>query len=75
MLKNNRKGLKLYKFLKYVLFAIILIIIAGSVFSLFKKKNTDKQEDELKKAEEYNEGMEVNAVAAGKNDDRIKAIK
>ncbi|UTD06821.1 flagellar basal body-associated FliL family protein [Treponema denticola] len=40
MLKNNRKGLKLYKFLKYVLFAIVLIIIVGSVFSLFKKKNT-----------------------------------
>jgi len=42
MHKNNRKGLKLYKFLKYLLFAIILIIIAGSVFSLFKKKNTDE---------------------------------
>ena len=42
MLKNNRKGLKLYKFLKYVLFAIVLIIIVGSVFSLFKKKNTDE---------------------------------
>ena len=42
MCKNNRKGLKLYKFLKYVLLAIILIIIAGSVFSLFKKKNTDE---------------------------------
>ncbi|UTY31387.1 flagellar basal body protein FliL [Treponema putidum] len=39
MLKNNRKGLRLYKFLKYVLFALILIIIAGSVFSLFKRKN------------------------------------
>ena len=42
MLKNNRKGLKLYEFLKYVLFAIVLIIIVGSVFSLFKKKNTDE---------------------------------
>ena len=42
MCKNNRKGLKLYKFLNYVLLAIILIIIAGSVFSLFKKKNTDE---------------------------------
>ena len=42
MLKNKRKGLKLYKFLKYVLFVIILIIIAGSVFSLFKGKNSDQ---------------------------------
>ena len=42
MLKNNRKSLKLYEFLKYVLFAIVLIIIVGSVFSLFKKKNTDE---------------------------------
>ncbi len=42
MCKNNRKGLKLYKFLNYVLLAIILIIIAGSVFYHFNKKNTDE---------------------------------
>ncbi|UTC64981.1 flagellar basal body-associated FliL family protein [Treponema sp. OMZ 788] len=42
MVKNKRKGLTLYIFLKYLLFALIVIIIAGSVFSLFKGKKTDE---------------------------------
>ena len=45
------------------------------IFSFFKKKNKSKQEDELKKAEESRAGMEVTAVAAGKNDDSIPEIK
>lgn len=40
--KNTRKGLTLYIFLKYLLFALIIIIIAGSVFSLFKGKKADE---------------------------------
>lgn len=45
------------------------------IFSFFKKKNKAKQEDKLKKAEESRAGMEVTAVAAGKNDDSIPEIK
>ncbi len=45
------------------------------IFSFFKKKNKSKQEDKLKKAEESRAGMEVTAVASGKNDDSIPEIK
>ncbi|UTC66093.1 MULTISPECIES: flagellar basal body-associated FliL family protein [unclassified Treponema] len=40
MAKNKQKSVTLYQFLKYVLFVVIAIIIAGSVFSLFKKKDS-----------------------------------
>lgn len=40
MLKNKRNSLRLYKFLRYTLFILIAVIIAGSIFSLFKGKKS-----------------------------------